>query len=321
MKHRPERAVIRLSISFLPRNVNFQKWSGLFYALMDQAIVFFQESDKIDNRHNGGWREPLLSGCSFYEERYVKYLMIKRGSALLMAALLLFGIVGCGRQTGDIRIGNKTLPRDSENLALCLSEIEDLSPICGFQKASRVSLCNNGLTDLSALKDMKQIINLDVSENQITDVSVLESLPQLKILNIAGNQVSDLAPLAGLTALESINLSNNPIDEIGVLSGMKNLTVAELSHSQISDLTPLAGLTGLASLRLSYNQITDITPLAGLQNVTHLSLAGNEIKGEENLQALMQMKSLVSLTLGSGFTQEEMERLQKALPDCMIFGR
>ena len=116
-------------------------------------------------------------------------------------------------------------------------------------------------------------------------------------------------------------MSDNPIDDIHVLSGMKNLTIAELSHSQISDLTPLAKLTGLASLRLSYNQITDITPLAGLENVTHLSLAGNEIKGEDNLQTLMKMKSLVSLTLGSGFTQAEIERLQKALPDCMIFSR
>ena len=111
------------------------------------------------------------------------------------------------------------------------------------------------------------------------------------------------------------------MEEIGALAGMKNLTVAELSHSKISDLSPLAGLTGLASLRLSYNQITDITPLAGLQNVTHLSLAGNEIKGEENLKALMQMKSLVSLTLGSGFTEDEVKQLQTALPDCMIFNQ
>ena len=109
------------------------------------------------------------------------------------------------------------------------------------------------------------------------------------------------------------------MEEIGALAGMKNLTVAELSHSKISNLSPLAGLTGLASLRLSYNQITDITPLAGLQNVTHLSLAGNEIKGEENLKALMQ--SLVSLTLGSGFTEDEVKQLQTALPDCMIFNQ
>ena len=86
--------------------------------------------------------------------------LIKRSGAFLLAALVLLGIAGCSGQ-GDIQIGNKTLPRDSENLALCLSEIQDLSPIRGFQKATKVSLCNNALTDLSALKGMEQIVNLD----------------------------------------------------------------------------------------------------------------------------------------------------------------
>lgn len=44
--------------------------------------------------------------------------LIKRSGAFLLAALVLLGIAGCSGQ-GDIQIGNKTLPRDSENLALC----------------------------------------------------------------------------------------------------------------------------------------------------------------------------------------------------------
>ena len=87
--------------------------------------------------------------------------LIKRSGAFLLAALVLLGIAGCSGQ-GDIQIGNKTLPRDSENLALCLSEIQDLSPIRGFQKATKVSLCNNALTDLSALK-VNGVLNLELA--------------------------------------------------------------------------------------------------------------------------------------------------------------
>lgn len=99
---------------------------------------------------------------------------------------------------------------------------------------------------------------------------------------------------------------------------MKNLTLFEASHNQISDISALAELTELQSIRISYNNITDITPLANLKNVTQLSIIGNDIKGEENLKTLMSMTNLISLTLGSGFSDEEIDELQKALPNCVI---
>ena len=58
------------------------------------------------------------------EERQMNLRLIKRSGAFLLAALVLLGIAGCSGQ-GDIQIGNKTLPRDSENLAMCLREIQD----------------------------------------------------------------------------------------------------------------------------------------------------------------------------------------------------
>ena len=49
---------------------------------------------------------PVQLPCS--KEGNVNRSMIKRGSVLLLAVLLLIGIAGCGEQKGDIQIGNKT---------------------------------------------------------------------------------------------------------------------------------------------------------------------------------------------------------------------
>ena len=100
---------------------------------------------------------------------------------------------------------------------------------------------------------------------------------------------------------------------------MTELTEIRFSRNQISDLTPLAGLTKLETLQLISNQITDLTPLAGLTNLTTLAIDNNDIGGEENLQVLINLKNLVSLTLsGTSFTSEELERLHEAHPNCVI---
>lgn len=68
-----------------------------------------------------------------------------------------------------------------------------------------------------------------------------------------------------------------------------------MMDNQITDLAPLAGLTKLEVLTLSNNQITDLTPLAGLKQLQSLRLRGNP-----------------------DLTQAEVDKLQKALPNCEI---
>ena len=150
--------------------------------------------------------------------------MKKKIIAVFMAAVLLIMASGCSL-AGKVEIGNQSVAKNSGELSLCFSEIEDLSPIKEFKDAYKVAVCNNGLTDISALSGMTSILNLDVSENEITDISVLSTLPQLKILSICGNKISDISALKSLTAVESLNISRNSISDISAIASMKDLVI------------------------------------------------------------------------------------------------
>lgn len=79
--------------------------------------------------------------------------MNKKVAAVLLTVILLFTVSSCSIP-GKIEIGNQSVDKNTENLSLCFSEIEDLTPIKEFTKATKVAVCNNGLTDISALSGM-----------------------------------------------------------------------------------------------------------------------------------------------------------------------
>ena len=76
---------------------------------------------------------------------------------------------------------------------------------------------------------------------------------------------------------------------------MKNLKSLNAGENRIADLSPLAELTNLRQLQLYSNQITDLSPLAGLKQLTSLNLGGNP-----------------------KLTRAEIDKLKKALPNCVI---
>ena len=91
-------------------------------------------------------------------------------------------------------------------------------------------------------------------------------------------------------------------------------TYLNLAINQISDLTPLVLLTNLTSLNLGANEISDITPLKSLANLTELNLTGNEIS---DIVPLASLTNLTDLRLFSNeIPQEQIDELQKTLPDC-----
>ena len=86
--------------------------------------------------------------------------------------------------------------------------------------------------------------------------------------------------------------------------------------STLSDITPLASLTNLQVLNISSHQIIDIVPLASLTSLRELDLSGNQIS---DLEPLASLTNLQKLDLkGNPLTQEQIDKLQKALPDCKI---
>ena len=84
----------------------------------------------------------------------------------------------------------------------------------------------------------------------------------------------------------------------------------------VNDLTLLAGLTKLEKLILPGNRITKLDSLAGLTELRELDLRRNRIT---DLRPLAGMKKLEDLKLQSNYLSDaEVERLQKALPNCKI---
>lgn len=114
---------------------------------------------------------------------------------------------------------------------------------------------------------------------------------RVRLLN---TPVSDLTPLAGLKDLQGLNLYSTQVSDLTPLAELKELRILWLRNTPVSDLTPLVGLKGLRKLDLSKTQVSDLTPLAELKNLEGLYLNGTPV------------------------SEEQVQMLQKALPNCDI---
>jgi hypothetical protein len=142
---------------------------------------------------------------------------------------------------------------------------------------------------------------------------------------VAFNNI-DLAGLMGWIVLGGrifdgtetrIDLSWENISDISALSGFTKLTRLDLSYNNITDISALEGLTGLTSLDLWNNDISDISALSGLTNLTYLDLDSNNISDITALEGLAKLKTLY--LYGNPLTQEQVDVLREALPNCRIF--
>ena len=173
-----------------------------------------------------------------------------------------------------------------QSLTLNDNGIQDLTPLQGLTRLTRLYLSDNQITDVGPLQGLTRLTHLGLNDNQITDVGPLQGQTRLTHLRLSGNQITDVGPLQGLTALTTLDLRGNPIEDVGPLQGLTRLTRLWLRDNQITDVGPLQGLTALTTLDLSDNQIEDVGPLQGLTELTYLDLEDNEIADVGPLQNL-----------------------------------
>ena len=108
--------------------------------------------------------------------------------------------------------------------------------------------------------------------------------------------------LKGLTDLQKLRLDGTQVSDLSPLRGLANLKGLYLIGTQVIDVSPLQGLMVLRALDLAGTPVTDLSPLKELINLTQLNLVGYD-RG-----VLVHTK----------VTDEEVKRLQKALPNCWI---
>ncbi len=118
--------------------------------------------------------------------------------------------------------------------------------------------------------------------------------PDMLALDLGHNRITGLDFLKANPKLKYLILADNKVTDLGPLSELKDLQYLEIFMNQVTDLSPLQGLTELVDLNLAYNQVTDLSPLYGLTKLERIWLSHN------------------------GLPQEEIDKLQQALPNAEI---
>lgn len=162
----------------------------------------------------------------------------------------------------------------------------------------------------------ERIVDISFWETSLDDISFISELTSLRHFIMRESAIQNIAPLANLTNLEVLILTTNKIDDIRALATLRRLEHLRLDKTQVHDLSPLSGLTNLEYLRLDRTKIRDVTPLAGLKELQHLNLEYTSVQDLSPLAGLSQLKSLY--LCGTPVSHEQVEWLQKRLPECFI---
>ena len=134
---------------------------------------------------------------------------------------------------------------------------------------------------------------------------------------VTSDKLAELVENGDIAAtVTTLILFTNEISDITPLSKLVHLTDLDLGDNKITDISPLSGLTSLTRLMLVQNPISDITPLSKLVNLDYLYIGDSPIS---DLTPLYELKKLTQLQLYLTITQQELDDLQAALPNCHIF--
>lgn len=146
----------------------------------------------------------------------------------------------------------------------------------------------------SRLSRLKSLASLDLGNTKVNDVQSLAKLSHLKHLWINSTEVCDVSPLSRLKHLEILELSFTKVSDLSPLSELTALRVLNLEYTPVSDLSPIVNFTELHELYIYRTHIQDLTPLVGMKHLDALNVTGLPV------------------------TREQVEVLQRSLPDCKI---
>jgi len=235
---------------------------------------------------------------------------MKRLLCCLMAAVLLFGAVGCAAGVVPTDAETTLQPAVTQSDAPSASEapatdaiVFDDDALEAYVRAA-IGKPEGDITVADAEKVTElELSQMGVEKNQpyIHNLTALQYFTNLTYLGLgyvvqnADDPTApvDISPLAGLTKLESLQMGGVVIDDLSAVSNMKNLiSLTVFNGEQALDLTPLAQLTNLEALTLRNNQIVDISALSGLVKLRYLDLEGNQISDVTPLARLTVLNRL-----------------------------
>lgn len=128
--------------------------------------------------------------------------------------------------------------------------------------------------------------------------------------------LKEITRFAELKSLEWLDIEGAKIDDLTPLAGLHQLEWLTISDTKVSNVSPLAGLTRLRGLHLGQTSVSDLKPISGLKNLEVLDLQGTRCQDFAPLAGLTKLETLVLWRTAA--TREQIDVLQKALPNCEI---
>ena len=250
-----------------------------------------------------------------------------------------------GNQVSDLRplIGLPAL----QHLDVSRNSVTDTSAVGSIPSLLTLDLSDNPVSDFSGLKKLEKLQTLHLENTGVGD----EALPYLYGLSrlgriflernegISAEAMDELMArlpdcrisygtlvytvrLGGedfRTDVTSLCIEGTELSELFGLEQFENLETVQLGRNWIENLSAFQNAycrEKIRSLDLSFNRIQDISPLSALTSLETLDLRSNQIS---SLRPLLQMTQLKKLDLrGNPLTEDQVEELRRALPDCEI---
>ena len=196
----------------------------------------------------------------------------------------------------SVTLGGSSYAADSTYVDATSQGVTSLDGVEHFTGLQVLILDRNPGIDLSNAGALTTVTSLGLANCGLTDISALSTLTQLTSLDLMLNDLRDISALRYLTSLTELHLSmNEDLSDISALASLEELTTLSLNGTAVTDLSALENLTNLTVLDLEGCNIRDITPLLGLKNLRTLYAAG------------------------CGLSQQEIDELGDALPNCTIY--
>ena len=212
---------------------------------------------------------------------------------------------------------------DLGELYLAFNQLSDLSGLSGLVNLRVLGLESTGLTDesLELLAGMSSLDVLRIHDNPALSGNAVDALEaKLRGCKVQHSDLLYFIDFGGESFREDvteISLFGRGISEIDQVLKFKKLESLDLGANNIENIYILQYLNApLRELRLGNNLIEDGTPLMYLRSLEVLDLSGNRLT---SVSPIKQIPTLTWLKLtGNPLSEEQIEELRAALPDCEI---
>ena len=223
-------------------------------------------------------------------------------------------------------------------LTLAHVKLDSSQCLASAEQITRLDIRDTKLGEVKGLSALSALRELSLPPG-LRALGPLGALTTLVRLDLRGSKASDLSPLATLVNLEHLTLKGAAeVTDLSALKGLGALVYLDLSATGVSSMKWAKRLTSLQTLQLRDTTVADLRPLTRLEALTTIDLAGTPIKRLPDLRRLVALETLLlsdtgikkvaglkrnpTLKLleivGTEVSDEQVEKLQEALPECVI---